>query len=182
MAKKKVSRKKSSHRKKAAKKTAGSIRLGEDIWPMERDVFFRPDRLKYVRKMIKPKGCVFCHAAKAPVSFETLCLHKTKYSQVVVNKFPYNSGHVLVLPLRHCGDMLDLSKEEYADLTALVRDSMEALKEVYAPGGMNLGLNHGAVAGAGIPDHLHFHLVPRWGGDLNFFPLIGGDKGRGRIN
>ena len=95
---------------------------------------------------------------------------------VVLNKFPYNSGHLLVLPQRHCGDLLSLSDEEFFDLQKTVRLSMGALQEVYAPGGINLGLNHGAVAGAGIPEHIHYHLIPRWAGDLNFFPLIAETK------
>jgi ATP adenylyltransferase len=94
----------------------------------------------------------------------------------VINKFPYNPGHILVLPLRHCGDLLKLSAEEYTDLQAVLRKCAEAIQTVYSPAGFNLGLNHGAVAGAGIPEHLHYHLVPRWSGDLNFFPLIAETK------
>ncbi len=152
------------------------MQIGSDIWPMERDVLFRPDRMKYVRKLVKADGCVFCRAAKEKAEFETLCVYKTKHSMVVINKFPYNSGHLLVLPLRHCGDLLKLKEKEYADLNATIRKSMQALKDIYEPGGINLGLNHGAVAGAGIPDHLHYHLIPRWSGDLNFFPLIAETK------
>jgi ATP adenylyltransferase len=132
--------------------------------------------MKYVRKLIKAEGCVFCTAAKAPASLETLCVYKTEHSMVVLNKFPYNSGHVLVLPLRHCGDMLKLTEAEYNDLQHTIRKVMKAVMEVYEPGGVNLGLNHGAVAGAGIPEHLHYHLIPRWAGDVNFFPLIAETK------
>lgn len=152
------------------------LHLDQKIWPAERDVLFRPDRLKYVRKLIKPQGCVFCHALKVGIDVESLLVYKTKYSMVVINKFPYNSGHLLVLPLRHCGDLLALNREEYADLMETVRKGLKAIKEIYQPGGVNLGLNEGAAAGAGIPDHLHFHLVPRWAGDLNFFPLIAETK------
>lgn len=95
---------------------------------------------------------------------------------VVLNKFPYNSGHLLVLPRRHCGDLQKLSAEESADLWRVLNLTMEVLQSVYQPGGLNVGLNHGAVAGAGIPDHLHFHVIPRWAGDLNFFPLIAETK------
>ncbi|MBX2993973.1 MAG: HIT domain-containing protein [Bdellovibrionaceae bacterium] len=143
---------------------------------MERDVLFRPDRLKYVRKLVREEGCVFCKAASKPVGFESLCVYKTKHSMVVLNKFPYNSGHVLILPRRHCGDLLELSSEEWADLSELIRTAMLVVKTAYQPGGFNAGLNHGAVAGAGIPQHLHFHLIPRWSGDLNFFPLIAETK------
>lgn len=143
---------------------------------MERDVLFRPDRFKYVRKLVKPDGCVFCRAAAEAPSFETLCVFHDEHSMVVLNKFPYNSGHVLVLPRRHCGDLLELSDAEYAAVTAAVRRVMKAMNELYQPGGVNVGLNHGAVAGAGIPEHLHFHVIPRWSGDCNFFPLIADTK------
>lgn len=164
---KKVSPKKSSSAK---------LQIGKDVWPLERDVLVRPDRMKYVRKLIKPEGCVFCRAAKEEVSLETLCVYKTDHSMVVLNKFPYNSGHILVLPLRHCGDMLKLGDAEFTDLQHTIRKVMKALMDVYEPGGINLGLNHGAVAGAGIPEHLHYHLIPRWAGDVNFFPLIAETK------
>lgn len=95
---------------------------------------------------------------------------------VVLNKFPYNSGHVLILPKRHCGDLLLLSGEEWKDLADLKRWTMKVILETYQPAGFNMGLNHGAVAGAGIPEHLHFHLIPRWAGDLNFFPLVAETK------
>ncbi|KHD89513.1 MAG: HIT family hydrolase [Bdellovibrio sp. ArHS] len=132
--------------------------------------------MKYVRKLIKPEGCVFCKAAKEESSFDTLCVYQTKYSMVVLNKYPYNSGHLLVLPRRHCGDLLQLAEAEFRDLQDTIRLAMKALNDAYQPGGINLGLNHGAVAGAGIPEHLHYHLIPRWSGDLNFFPLIAETK------
>lgn len=152
------------------------MKIGAQVWPMERDVLFRPDRLKYVRKLIKPEGCVFCSAAKGEPSVENLCAYRSEHAMVVLNKFPYNSGHVLILPRRHCGDLLQLSDAEYADVNATIRLVMRALDAIYQPGGMNVGLNHGATAGAGIPEHLHYHLIPRWAGDLNFFPLIADTK------
>lgn len=150
--------------------------LGDGVWPLERDVLFRPDRLKYVRKLIHQEGCVFCRAAQEDVSFDTLCVLKTGHSMVVLNKFPYNSGHILILPLRHCPDLNQLTAEEWADLSELLRKAMKTVEAVYGPAGFNMGLNQGAVAGAGIPQHLHFHLIPRWAGDLNFFPLIAETK------
>ncbi|MDG0817924.1 HIT family protein [Bdellovibrio svalbardensis] len=172
---KSVKKSKTVTKKTVAPKRA-EFRVDSEIWPLERDVLIRPDRMKYVRKLIKPEGCVFCNASKGGIAFETLCVYKTKYSMVVLNKFPYNSGHVLVLPVRHCGDVLQLHDEEYADIQNTVRLVMKALMEIYEPGGINVGLNHGAVAGAGIPDHLHYHVIPRWAGDLNFFPLIAETK------
>jgi ATP adenylyltransferase len=161
---------------KATSQKNALIKIDAEIWPLERDVLFRPDRMKYVRKLIKPEGCVFCNAAKKEASFDTLCVYKTKHSMVVLNKFPYNSGHVLVLPRRHCGDMLKLTDAEYTDLQETIRKTMKAINKIYEPGGVNLGLNHGAVAGAGIPEHIHYHMIPRWSGDLNFFPLIAETK------
>lgn len=177
----KVKNKKSNSKKTRAKSQKKDLartvlKIGQDVWPIERDVFFRPGRMKYVRKLIKPSGCVFCNAAQNKQSFETLCVYKTQFSQVVLNKFPYNNGHLLVLPLRHTGDMLSLSEDEYIDLQKTVRLSVQVITKVYNPQGFNLGLNHGASGGAGIPDHLHYHIVPRWNGDLNFFPLIAETK------
>lgn len=175
-ASKKTSVKKSVKKASVKKETSPTLKIGDQIWPMETNVFFRPARLKYVRKLIKPEGCVFCASAKGGIKEETLCVYQTQYSQIVVNKFPYNSGHVLVLPLRHCGDLLALTPEEYKDLHDTVKIAVGAVKGIYSPQGFNLGLNNGATAGAGIPDHLHFHIVPRWNGDLNFFPLIAETK------
>jgi len=177
----KVKNKKSNSKKTRAKSQKKDLartvlKIGQDVWPIERDVFFRPGRMKYVRKLIKPSGCVFCNAAQNKQSFETLCVYKTQFSQVVLNKFPYNNGHLLVLPLRHTGDMLSLTEDEYIDLQKTVRLSVQVITKVYNPQGFNLGLNHGASGGAGIPDHLHYHIVPRWNGDLNFFPLIAETK------
>lgn len=152
------------------------VKMDKEIWPIERDIFYRPGRMKYVRKIIKPSGCVFCTSATKKESIQTLCVYKTQYTQVVVNKFPYNNGHLLVLPLRHTGDLLTLTEAEYTDLHAVLRLSVEAIKAMYNPNGLNIGMNHGATSGAGIPDHLHYHIVPRWNGDLNFFPLIAETK------
>ncbi len=161
---------------KSASSKVSSVRLDEQVWPIERDIFFRPARMKYVRKLIKPQGCVFCTSAEKPATQKTLCVYKTQYSQVVVNKYPYNSGHVLVLPLRHIGDIMQLSIEEYSDLHLTLKLAIKVIQSVYQPHGFNLGMNHGVTGGAGIPDHLHYHIVPRWNGDLNFFPLIAETK------
>lgn len=162
MAKKKVAKKKKS--------------IESDQWPEKRNIFFRPDRMKYVRKLVKQEGCVFCRSASMALSFDSLCLFKSKYSQIVLNKYPYNNGHLLVLPLSHAGDILQLPDEQYQDLHATLKFGIEAIQAVYQPSGFNVGMNHGATAGAGIPDHLHYHIVPRWSGDLNFFPLIAQTK------
>lgn len=174
MKKKKVQKAKPKSNKN--RQTKSFIQIDKDIWPLERDILFRPDRLKYVRKLIKDHGCVFCIAGEAEVGFDTLCVHKTKHSMIMLNKFPYNSGHLLVVPRKHCKDPMALSQEEFEDLNNALRESLKALEQVYNPGGINVGLNLGAVAGAGIPDHMHYHVIPRWAGDLNFFPLVAETK------
>jgi ATP adenylyltransferase len=115
---------------------------------------------------------VFCAAAEKKAQFKTLCVMQTKYSMLVLNKYPYNNGHILVIPKKHKGAIWDLTNAEYKDLTQLLRTSIKVLYDVYKCEGVNMGLNHGAVAGAGIPEHIHFHVIPRWRGDVNFFPLI----------
>jgi ATP adenylyltransferase len=154
-----------------AKKTKNSAE-----WPTKRNVFFRPQRLEYVRKLSRPEGCVFCAASGQEISFASLCVFKTRYSQIVLNKYPYNNGHLLVLPLEHIGHLLELSPERYEDLHKTLRLAVQAVQAIYNPNGYNLGMNQGATGGAGIPDHLHYHIVPRWNGDLNFFPLIANTK------
>lgn len=171
MAKAKQKTKKNSKVKVSAK---GS-KLKTD-WPQKRNLFFRPDRMKYVRKLIKNDGCVFCISSEASISFESLCVYKSKHSQIILNKYPYNNGHLLVVPLAHVGELLSLSPERYEDLHNTLRLAVQAVQSVYEPNGFNIGMNHGATSGAGIPEHLHYHIVPRWSGDLNFFPLIAETK------
>ena len=167
-------------KKRSSQKTSREqklfLNLGKDRWPLERDVLVRPDRLKYVRKLVKSEGCVFCAASKNQPAVETLCVFQSESSMIVLNKYPYNPGHLLVLPLRHCGELDALSDSENLDLARVLQLAVRALKKAYTPGGLNVGLNLGATAGAGIPEHLHYHVVPRWGGDLNFFPLIAETK------
>lgn len=150
--------------------------IREDVWPDERGIVFRPERLKYVRKIIRPKGCVFCTAAKSQTLKNKLVLYRTDDCMVVLNKYPYNNGHILVMPTSHTANLEDLGKKNYLELSLLVRDSVEILKKAYKCQGVNVGLNLGQAAGAGIPDHIHYHIIPRWGGDTNFFPLIAQTK------
>ena len=148
-----------------------------DIWPQERDFITRPDRLKYVRRLKNEEKCVFCASAEAKnFSVENLLVFKTKFSQILLNKFPYNTGHLIVAPLEHTGSMFELSSEAYHDLMKMVKFAGEVLIKAYGVQGLNIGVNHGKVAGAGIPDHLHWHVIPRWFGDTNFFPVIAETK------
>ena len=150
--------------------------LQSDIWPNERDVIESPHRLQYVRKVIKPKGCVFCKASKNPQDKESLVLFSNRTMMVLLNKYPYNNGHLLIMPRKHLGEFETLSDKMLIDMQLLTKHSLSILKKVYQPQGFNTGMNLGQVAGAGIPDHIHYHVIPRWGGDTNFFPLIAQTK------
>jgi len=151
-------------------------KIHDEIWPSERAVLFKPERLRYVRKLLRPKGCVFCAAITLKSGPKSLLLYSDDKAMIVLNKFPYNSGHLLVLPRRHCGDFLQLSDDEHQAINRCLRIAVAALTEVYQPAGFNVGLNLGAASGAGIPEHLHYHVIPRWNGDTNFFPLIAETK------
>lgn len=168
--------KKSKPKLKSVSKKDWALRLVKDVWPQERDFFERPDRFRYVRKLLPPTECVFCTAEKAAVGFESLVLSKDKHCIVLMNKYPYNTGHLLVSPRQHVGNLWELDDEINAAVAKCLKKSVGLLKEAIGCQGFNLGLNLGAVAGAGIPDHLHWHIVPRWGGDTNFFPLIAETK------
>ena len=117
------------------------------------------------------EGCVFCDLPHGEESERILARSDLAY--VVLNKFPYNPGHLLVVPFRHAGDLEDITPQENAEMQALLQRSVRALREESEPHGFNIGMNLGRVAGAGIPDHLHWHIVPRWSGDTNFMPVVG---------
>ena len=120
-------------------------------------------------------GCPFC-AAPGKSDAEGLVVHRGTHCYVVMNLFPYNPGHVLVCPYRHVSLYVDLTEQETTEFTALTKQAVRALEEVSAPHGFNLGMNQGAVAGAGVAAHLHQHVVPRWGGDSNFLPIVAQTK------
>lgn len=136
----------------------------------------RPARAQYVRGTIKSVNCVFCEANNQGVSLESLVLFQNEHAMVMLNKYPYNNGHLLILPRQHCGNLLDLSEIEFTEVQRQLRRAIEAVVRCYECAGYNVGLNQGRAAGAGIPDHLHWHVIPRWTGDTNFFPLIAETK------
>ena len=121
-------------------------------------------------------GCIFCDLPSAEDDEAALILARSSLSFVLMNRFPYNPGHLLVAPLRHLGELGSVTAAEAADVHELIQRSMEALKEEMSPHGFNIGMNLGRIAGAGIPDHVHWHIVPRWNGDSNFMPVIGQTK------
>jgi ATP adenylyltransferase len=115
--------------------------------------------------------CIFCRIRDGEESERVLAREELAY--VVLNKYPYSPGHVLVIPTRHVGDLEDLGDDETLGLQRLLQRSVRALNEEYAPHGFNIGMNLGRVAGAGVPDHLHWHVVPRWSADTSFTPVVG---------
>ncbi len=167
---------KKSRSSQSKKKKTASVKTGGVGFPKLKDVLFKPDRLKYVRKIVRSESCVFCDAMLAGAQVESLLLGVHGEAMAILNKYPYNNGHLLILPTRHVGGFGELTRAELADTQWLLQKAYRVLTEVYAPSGFNVGLNLGAAAGAGIPEHLHWHLIPRWSGDTNFFPLIAGTK------
>ncbi|MCZ6792109.1 MAG: HIT domain-containing protein [Planctomycetota bacterium] len=135
-----------------------------------------PWRMEFIRREKRP-GCVFCALpAERDRLRENLVLHVGRVSFVVLNRYPYTCGHLLVIPLRHTADFLSLTPEENSEAAQLLQDSMRILQEGYRPEGFNLGMNLGQCAGTGIREHLHHHLIPRWVGDSNFLPIVGGAR------
>ena len=134
-----------------------------------------PWRMEFIEKE-KPAGCIFCLYPAEVRDRENLVLGRSAHSFVMLNRYPYNNGHLMVIPRRHVSDLCALSEEEYGDLQRLLRAATAILLEIYQPEGLNVGMNLGRIAGAGIDQHLHWHAVPRWGGDTNFMPVIGETK------
>ena len=121
-------------------------------------------------------GCFLCDSPARDNDAETLILHRGRLSYVIMNLYPYNTGHLMVAPYAHGGEIESLSTETGEELWALVQKCVAALKAEYGPDGFNVGMNLGRLAGAGVPDHVHLHIVPRWGGDTNFMPVVGDTK------
>ena len=130
-----------------------------------------PWRIEYITGE-KSGDCVFCAAARGEGDDAALVLERGARCFTILNAFPYASGHAMVLPDRHVPDLLDLGEDEVAEMMALTRRCIQALRAVMSPEGFNVGLNLGEAAGAGIAEHLHLHIVPRWSGDTNFMPVL----------
>lgn len=132
-----------------------------------------PWRLEYVTQAGELEGCVFCdEASGARPAGESLLVQRGRVAVVLLNKYPYSSGHLMVAPFRHVGELRSLTDEEALEIHHLAATGVDALGDLYGPGGFNLGWNLGHVAGAGIADHVHLHVVPRWSGDTNFMPVL----------
>jgi len=136
-----------------------------------------PWRVNYITKVIKQtKGCVFCRILKEKKDVSNFVVIRTKSSYAVLNIYPYNNGHTLILPNRHVNDIDKLSRKERDDLFDLLDTVKALMKSTMNPQGFNIGLNLGQAAGAGFPGHIHIHIVPRWRGDVNFMPVVAHTK------
>ncbi len=142
------------------------------------DRLWTPYRMAYIRGEGKPAdgeagdGCPFCRAPDLPDE-EGLVAARGRTVYAVLNRYPYNAGHLLLCPFRHVADYTELSPEEVSEMGTMTQQAMATLREVAGPQGFNIGMNLGTVGGAGIAAHLHLHVVPRWGGDTNFMPVVG---------
>lgn len=135
-------------------------------------VLWAPWRMGYILAENKADGCIFCPGKDRSMDRERLILYVGARTMIVMNRFPYNNGHLLVAPVRHVSSLERLNQDETLGLLLMVRKSVEILKQIMKPDGFNVGLNLGHVAGAGMENHMHFHVVPRWKGDTNFMTVI----------
>jgi ATP adenylyltransferase len=136
------------------------------------DTLWAPWRIGYITAE-KPDGCIFCLKPSQDRDAENFILHRGTHCFVVLNIFPYNNGHLMVVPYRHVPSIEDLSVETVTELMTLTQKALTVLREELRPTGFNIGINQGVPAGAGVADHVHQHVVPRWVGDTNFMPVIG---------
>jgi len=152
---------------KSRKDEKDDIRRGESLWA--------PWRMEYILDDRK-EGCLFCRKSESDEDAKNFVLYRSDYSFALLNTFPYNSGHIMIAPYRHTAEMEGLSEDEIVDLTKVLQLCLRLLKRVMKPDGFNVGFNLGKSAGAGVVDHLHLHLVPRWEGDTNYMPVIGNTR------
>jgi ATP adenylyltransferase len=134
-----------------------------------------PHRMTYISGADRPAGCPFCVAPGLPEA-DSLVVARGALVYAVLNLYPYNPGHVLICPYRHVADYTELTEDETVEVAAFTRTAMRVIRSTSSPHGFNIGMNQGAIAGAGIAAHLHQHIVPRWGGDANFMSVIGRTK------
>jgi ATP adenylyltransferase len=135
-----------------------------------------PWRMKYIEEHGKTEGCIFCEALKEADGTDNLILHRGKLAFVILNLFPYTSGHLMVVPYQHASTVEELDAPTRAEMMELINRAVEVIRAEYHPEGFNIGANIGSVAGAGVEEHVHFHVVPRWKGDTNFMTTIGGSR------
>ncbi len=132
-----------------------------------------PWRMEYIEGVHDASACIFCERLEADDDPSNLILARAERAFALLNAYPYNPGHIMVAPARHTGDFESLGSDEMGDIDRLLRECVRVLREGEAPHGFNIGMNLSRSAGAGIPDHLHWHVVPRWTGDTNFISIVG---------
>ena len=137
------------------------------------DFLWTPWRFQYVTKAEAASGCVFCAARVAADDSQTLIVHRGRHNFVILNRFPYTNGHVMIVPFDHVASLQDLAEDTLLEMMLLARECEKHLRAAYRPDGLNMGINLGRSAGAGIADHVHMHVLPRWTGDTNFMTAIG---------
>jgi len=142
------------------------------LYPRDVRQLWAPWRMAYVGDTTPAKGCVLCAIAAGDDEQSIHVVERAECTFTVLNRFPYSSGHLMVVPLRHLPDILALDDVEGTELFRATQRAVRALSSALAPDGFNLGINHGHAAGAGITDHVHLHVVPRWEGDTNFMPVL----------
>ena len=141
---------------------------------MERENLWAPWRIGYIQQIGKNNECFICQNLKKPEDDDrNFVLWRTKHCIAILNRFPYNNGHLLLAPVRHIANFEQASDEELLEMAKLTRELQKALSLAIKPHGFNIGMNFGRCAGAGLPDHLHIHIVPRWDGDTNFMSVCG---------
>jgi ATP adenylyltransferase len=136
------------------------------------DQLWAPWRITYLNETEPAPGCIFCIKAREDRDEQNLIVRRSQHCFVMLNLYPYNSGHLMVIPYEHTGDLTTLPADVGTDLFTTAQATMNAVTDAMHPTGFNLGINQGAVAGAGIVDHVHLHVVPRWAGDTNFMPVL----------
>ncbi len=138
------------------------------------DTLFTPWRYKYISSEKTSSGCFLCEAAGDPEDADRLVVALRRHHVVLLNRHPYTNGHLMIAPREHLASPEQASREGQAELWPVVLECKRVLEEVYSPDGFNIGLNLGQAGGAGLPEHFHLHIVPRWGGDTNFMSVVGG--------
>jgi ATP adenylyltransferase len=137
---------------------------------------FTPWRYAYLSGSRRGKGCVFCKAALSRDDASSLVVHRGRFNYIILNRFPYNNGHLMIVPYSHHADLTRGTPAQLREMLVLAARCEAILKRVYRIDGLNLGMNLGSPAGAGVLGHLHLHLVPRWNGDTNFMTVVGGTR------
>jgi ATP adenylyltransferase len=149
------------------------VKIAPDSWQGEglMENIWAPWRIEFI-KAGKPEGCFLCDKPKESNDITNYILHRAGHNFIILNSYPYNPGHLLVAPYRHVANLPDLTRKERSEHFELVSRCVQIVDEVIKPVGFNIGINIGSIAGAGVDDHVHTHIVPRWQGDTNYMPII----------